>query len=270
MDQIRLECSVRGPPLPTGTSITIKWMRVLYSNNSLQNLDVVAREDPELLEVVTQNVNTQDSTNRFNEVRSILTLRNVIPNDVTGSYHCVAVVTVDSPRTETILSEESTMTIIRSQAEYANEDPCDNGGVVHRAFSTSCVSFSGDIPAALMTDSTSTMTTPRVEPTSMPSLPTPPPVSSTMSPSIVPRTTSPPLEGPGDISIPETLPPASQLLSPTMIIILASVGSALCIVIHVLLALVSCLWVKSRRKRRTRGESCENITNVTKGGVQGN
>lgn len=47
--------------------------------------------------------------------------------------------------------------------------------------------------------------------------------------------------------------PEEPFLDTTMIIVLSSIGVLLCVVIHVLLAIVSCLCVKSRKKKRVRG-----------------
>ena len=268
-DEISLECSVRGPPLPDDISLTIKWVRNLFSKEGLENLDALAKMNPDLVEIMTQSVLTQTPPDVVNDVRSVLTLHDVIPNDVAGNYYCVVEVTVPNPDTNgvtMITSQASAITTIRSEAEYGQTEAC-RGGIHRKPGDLACVRFNVEIPEALRSND------PPLPPDAMTSTTAPKPTTdmSTSSSTTPPSTSSNPStptvtlgSGEGrrgdtmlEVSAPSPIPLDPEfdgtVLSTTMIIILASVGSGLCIVIHVLLALVSCLWVKSRRKRRVKG-----------------
>lgn len=255
---------MRGPILPEEISLTIRWVRNLDSKGAIENLDELAEGRPDLVEIMTQSVLTQTSPDTVNDVRSVLTLHDVIPNDVAGSYYCLVEVTVSGVDGETVLaSQENTITTIRN--EYTTETAC-RGGIHRKPGNSVCVSFNVAIPEPLRGENSPPP--PSQSPTARPTTELSSSTTSSVSFSSAPTSTIPSVDqdvvggGLGDtmLGVDSSSPSISSILegttlSTTMIIILASVGGGLCIVIHVLLALVGCLCVKSRRKRRMQGLS---------------
>lgn len=243
-DDISLECSIIGPKPRDNSTVTIEWFRLLDSMSDFENLCSLSVQSPHLVEVETRPVPISSD---MQKVRSLLTIKDVIPNDVEGSYWCVVSVTQDinGPSINNVFkSEGSTPTMVFSPRQYNGTESCE-ANIIHTSLSAEhmCVSFQ-TIPNALVEEEPSTDT------------PTPTNSLSSTRAGRGPR---------GPTSTTDSLEevPGNILFTTTMVVVLSVIGVVLCVVIHVLLAMVSCLLVRSRRKnarKDTQGGSIEGKT----------
>lgn len=234
LDDVRLKCIIAGPELPDDSQIEIEWIRILEGENDIQVLESAS---PALVEVDTFTATPPNAM----ILTSVLTLKDATFNNIAGTYWCVVMVTADSPRVSHLkfISEPSTPTVIPDAVELQGDDRlCES--VVHTNVSTACVAFQ-ELPPFLTSSSESDMGISMSDISSS----TAPPVTTDKSISPSPGASKPPKMGRGDLT-------QDPLLSMTMIIILCTVGGGLCIVIHVLLAIVAGLCIKSRKRIRGR------------------
>lgn len=228
-----------GPNPSPYYTIGIEWFRILNSNTTLENLNELADRNPKLFDVTVMMSQTSPPPDSI-IVESELTMKNVIPNDVQGIYWCVVVIHYDPPRAnrQYFTSDKSDITAIEGPGVYVTADPC-LGGSSLASLRSSCVTFD-PLPAFLQNNGSSSASSP----------------SDAQITSNSSSSTSPPSVTIGDPSLVPSAVIGGTILNTTMIIILSAIGATLCIVIHVLLAIVSCLCIKNRKKNRVqRGKS---------------
>ena len=174
-------------------------------------------------------IETIVATNDGDEIiiSSVLTVKDTLPNNVAGRYWCVATVSLGNNSRGNVVeiqSEMSTITMIRTIGELQDDERrCDS--VILTTISTECVYF---------------------EPSNFYSLPRPLVPGPTEGPVMTTdRTTLARQDSP-------TVSDDNVILSSTTIIILSVVGGTLCIVIHILLAMVGCLCNRSRKRGQPR------------------
>lgn len=244
-DDISLECSIIGPKLRDNSTVTIEWFRLLDSMNGFENLCSLSAQSPHLVEVETRPVPISSD---MQKVRSLLTIKDVIPNDVEGSYWCVVSVTqgINGPSINNVFkSEGSTPTMVFSPRQYNGTESCE-ANIIHTSLSDEhmCVSFQ-TIPNALVEEEE-------------PPTDTPTNSSSSTRAGRGPRGPTSTIDSLGEVR-------GNILFTTTMVVALSVIGVVLCVVIHVLLAMVSCLLVRSRRKnarKDTQGSSIEGETAI--------
>ena len=148
---------------------------------------------------------------------------NVGGQNLTGMYWCVMRAGMETPiGNREYISLKSGITNIRSALAYESNVPCTDTALA--TDSQTCVAFQV-LPEFLA-----------------PEINTEPAINVTT---------------PQDRITASEMSEDDPLLDNTLIIVLSVVGASLCIIIHVLLAIVSCLCVKSRKKKHAiRGKAC--------------